>query len=173
MHVHTDKHTHTQTQFVIPSIHSSIHSPICKTVHPSSIIIHLSIIHSFILHLSSLHLSSLQPSIPPLCVMVCPWSLCCVLLCVAAVPGCYGRLLQPVPPAARHLRDGPRQGGLPHAQPGEHSVYSRVPNRHTFPASEVLWVRFGERIRPGSTLQDSYRGSYRGSESPRAEVVLF
>ena len=38
--------------------------------------------------------------------------------------------------------------------------YSRVPTRHTFPAIEVLWVRFGERIRPGSAPQDSYRGSY-------------
>ena len=38
---------------------------------------------------------------------------------------------------------------------------------------EVLWVRFGERILPVSAPQDSYRGSYSGSESPSAEVVLF
>ena len=31
---------------------------------------------------------------------------------------------------------------------GLHPIISRVPTRRTFPASEVLWVWFGERIRP-------------------------
>ena len=36
--------------------------------------------------------------------------------------------------------------------------YSRVPTRHTSPASEVLWVRFGERIRPAGLLQGLLQG---------------
>ena len=46
-------------------------------------------------------------------------------------------------------------------------VYSRVPTRHTFPASEVLWVRFVERpsIRPAGLLQGLRKSSSRGSTS--------
>ena len=43
---------------------------------------------------------------------------------------------------------------------------SSVPTRHTFPASEVLWVR------PGSAPQDFYRGSYRGKSSSRGGTFL-
>ena len=41
------------------------------------------------------------------------------------------------------------------------ALYSLVPTRRTFPASEVLWVWFGEMIRPGSALQD-YTGALTG-----------
>ena len=42
-------------------------------------------------------------------------------------------------------------------------LYSRIPTRHTFPASEVLWLRFRERIRPSGLLQGLLQGLRKSS----------
>ena len=57
------------------------------------------------------------------------------------------------------------RGGDPTMPPliYSHSNNSRVPTRLTFPVSEVLWVRFGEGIRPSGLLQGLLQGLRKSS----------
>ena len=66
-----------------------------------------------------------------------------------------GQVLKHQGPLLWKTATGRLKGGTaqPALQPPSH--ISRVPTRRTFPRYEGLWVRFGERIHPGSTPQDS------------------